>query len=221
MSERTDEKLSRDQWKCVVRNVKAWLEGGFSSPSLQPSLLGLDWSLFETCEFPVYADQVWNGDPPEFVSYAFSTLDAYAAAILALHLPVALGLLKFTCKLKHQSPTVLFPSSMNLEFAIVPERGRINPDSVMLRLLRSFEEMLHARGFEESCIMFMGGEGCRMEIGYPGRMLASASPFLRERHPAIWPQVTLSLDPTDELRTRARRILTFLRSTPSLDSNPN
>jgi hypothetical protein len=110
---------------------------------------------------------------------------------------------------------------MHLEFTTIPERGRINPDSVIIELLRSFPRLLQSKGIEASAVLFLEGEGCGMEFAYPGRMMSKASPFLRDRPDDLWPQVTLSLTPTDELRIRAQDILAFLLSSIALDGNPN
>ena len=60
-----------------------------------------------------------------------------------------------------------------------------------------------------------------MQFAYPGQMVAKASPFLRDRPDELWPQVTLSLTPTDELRIRAQDILAFLLSSIPVEGNPN
>jgi len=60
-----------------------------------------------------------------------------------------------------------------------------------------------------------------MDFVYPGRMLAKTSQFLRDRPVELWPQVSLSLTPTVELRIRAQTILRFMRSSTPLDGEPN
>lgn len=218
MSERIYAELTSEQKESVIREFRRSLEAGGCSPKLNPSLLGLDWELFETREFPEYANDVCPSNPPEFVSLAFSALDAYATAMLAAHLSVeSLGGLQFTCSLKRREPQ----SPMYLEFATTPEQGRINPDPIMTELLGSFPEILNARGFKDLTVMFMEGEGCVMEFEYPGHMLAEASPFLQNRPIDHWPKVTLSLAPTNELRDRARRVLAFLRDSEPTEALPN
>ncbi|MGH9444954.1 MAG: hypothetical protein ACRD3O_04390, partial [Terriglobia bacterium] len=134
--------LTPEQRENAIRGVRKWLEEGCGSPKLEPSLLGLDWDMFATQKFPEYASEVCSGNPPEFVSLAFSALDAYATAVLAAQLSFeSLGVLRFTCSLKRREPE----SPMHLEFAATPERGWINPDSVMIELLGSFPEILRAR----------------------------------------------------------------------------
>ena len=210
--------LSPESKDRVLSELTRWLEEGFCQPKMEPSLLGLDWSLFATREFPEYADQTSFENPPEFISYALSALDAYATAILAAHFSYrSLGVLNFTSSLKRRGPE----SQMHLEFTTIPERGRINPDSVIIELLHSFPRLLQSKGIEASAVLFLEGEGCGMEFAYPGRMMSKASPFLRDRPDDLWPQVTLSLTPTDELRIRAQDILAFLLSSIALDGNPN
>jgi hypothetical protein len=218
MPERPYEKLSPEQREIVFREFRRFQEQGCIQPKLEPSLLGLDWDSFVTRKFAEHAHQVSFLNPAEFISLAFSALDAYATAMLAAHFSCSsLGVLNFTCSLKRRDPE----SPMYLEFATIPEWGRIDPDSVMLELLHSFPEVLQARGFKVSPVMFMEGEGCLMEFAYPGRMVAEASPFLRNRPVDHWPQVTLCLNPTNELRIRAQDLLAFLRSSPSVEGNLN
>jgi hypothetical protein len=218
MSERIYSELTPEQKESVIREFRRSLEAGGCSPKLNPSLLGLDWELFETREFPEHANDVCFSNPPEFISLAFSALDAYATAMLAAHLSFeSLGGLQFTCSLKRRGPQL----PMYLEFATTPEQGRINPDSIMTELLGSFPKILNARGFKDLTVMFMEGEGCMMEFEYPGHMLAEASPFLQNRPIEHWPKVTLSLAPTNELRDRAHRVLAFLRDSEPTEALPN
>lgn len=218
LSERRWPALSDEEREATLRVFKRWMEEGGCQTKMEPSLLGLDWSSFVTREFPEYAGQIRFENPPEFISYASSALDAYATAMLATHFSYrSLGVLKFKCSLKRSGPE----SEMRLEFATIPERGRINPDSVMLELLNSFPRLLQTKGLKAGAIFFLEGEGCAMQFAYPGRMVAEASPFLRDRPNDLWPQVTLSLTPTDELIIRAQDILAFLQSSTPLEGNPN
>jgi hypothetical protein len=218
LSERRWPALSEEQREASLREFKRLQEEGLCQPKMEPPLLGLDWSSFVTRDFPEYTDQTSFGNPPEFVSYAFSALDAYVTAMLAAHFSYrSLGVLKFTCSLKRTGPE----SEMRLQFATIPERGRINPDSVMLEMLNSFPRLLQTKGIEAGAVIFLEGEGCTMQLAYPGRMVAGASPFLRDRPDDLWPQVTLSLAPTDELRIRAQDILAFLLGSTSMDGSPN
>jgi hypothetical protein len=50
-----------------------------------------------------------------------------------------------------------------------------------------------------------------MKFAYPGHMVVSLSPYLRDRPLELWPSVTLSLPVSDELVTRASMITEFLR----------
>jgi hypothetical protein len=218
MPDRPYEKLSPECTNSVLRELKCWLEEGCCQPKMEPSLLGLDWSSFAPRKFPEFEGQTSFRNPPEFISYAFSALDAYATAMFAAHFSYhSLGVLNFTSSLKRRGPE----SQMYLEFTTIPERGRISPDSVIIELLRSFPRLLQSKRIEAGPVLFLEGEGCGMEFAYPGRMLANVSPFLRDRPDDLWPQVTLSLTPTDELRIRAQDILAFLLSSISLDGNPN
>jgi hypothetical protein len=218
MPERRWPKLSPESNDRVLKEFKRQQDEGFLSPKMEPSLLALDWSLFVPREFPEYAEQIRFENPPEFISYGFSALDAYATAVLAAHFSYrSLGVLNFTCSLKRSGPE----SEMRLEFATIPERGRINPDSVMLEMLNSFPRLLQTKRIEAGAVFFLEDDGCAMQFAYPGRMVAEASPFLRDRPDDLWPQVTLSLTPADGLRIRAHDILAFLLSSTSIDGSPN
>jgi hypothetical protein len=218
LSERRWPKLSVEQREATLKEFKRWMEEGGCQPKMEPSLLDLDWSSFVTRKFPECAERTRFENPPEFISYAFSALDAYATAMLATHISYcSLGALNFTCSLKQSGPE----SQMHLEFATIPERGRISPDAVMLELLNSFPRLLQTKGIEAGAVLFLEGEGCVMQSPYPGQMVAKASPFLRGRPDELWPQATLSLTPTDELRIRAQDILAFLLSSTPVEGNPN
>jgi hypothetical protein len=91
----------------------------------------------------------------------------------------------------------------------------------MLELLSSFPVLLSAKNIEGGAVLFLDGEGCPMQCNYPGRMIAGVSQFLRDRPADLWPQATLVLMPTVELRRRAQDILSFLRSSDSMEENPN
>jgi hypothetical protein len=211
-------KLSPEQKDCVLRSHKEWLEEGFSSPKIEDSMLGLDWSLFVARDFPEHAQDISFRNPPEFISYAYSTLDAYATAMLAAHFPrVPLGILTFTCKLKQNQ----LNSRLELEFITIPERGNIRPGTAMLELLESFPDLLRAKGLEEDAVYYLEGEGCPMLFAYPGRMLVTACPFLRDRPLDLWPEVSLAITPTEELVIRAQTLVEFVRNSDSRDGDPN
>lgn len=124
MSERIYAELTPEQRESVIREFRKSLNEGVSAPKLNPSLLGLDWDLFETGGLAEYANEPCFGNPPEFVSLAFSALDAYATAVLAAHLSFeSLGSLKFTCSLTRHEPN----SPMHLEFATTVEQGGLTP----------------------------------------------------------------------------------------------
>lgn len=217
-SERRWPALSEEQREASLREFKRLQEEGLCQPKMEPSLLGLDWFSFVAREFPEYAKQIRFENPPEFISHGFSALDAYATAMLAAHFSYrSLGVLNFTCSLKRSDPE----SEMHLEFATIPEQGRINPGSVMLEMLNSFPRLLQTKGIEAGAVFFLEGERCAMQFAYPGQMVAAASPFLRDRPDELWPQVTLSLTPTDELRIRAKDIVAFLLSPTPMEGNPN
>jgi hypothetical protein len=191
---------------------------GVVDSEMEPSLLGLDWSMFVTRKHSECAGQIIFWDRPEFISYLFSALDAYATSMFAAHFSFRpLGTLNFTCRLKGSSRD----TKMQLEFVTKPERGRISSGSMMFDMLRSFPRLLRTKGIEPGSVFFLEGDGCRMQFACPGRMVAELSPFLRDRPDAFWPEATLSLTPTDELRSRAQQILAFLVSSTSISDDPN
>lgn len=198
-------------------DFKIWMEGGFCAPKIEDSMLGLDRSLFVTRNFPGHTQDTSFQSPPEFVSYALSTLDAYSTAILAAHVERTPGVLHFSCSLKQRDAD----SQLQLEFVTTPERGKIMPGTAMLELLNAFPDLLRAKGIQEDTIFYLQGEGCPMLLPYPGRMLVKVSPFLRDRPLGLWPQATLSIVPTDELVIRAKAIVEFMRDTEPMAGNPN
>jgi hypothetical protein len=129
--------------------MRTWFEEGCCQPKVEPSLLGPDWSSFETRKFPEHDRQISFLNPPEFVSYGFSALDAYATAMLAANSSSeSHGLLTFTCKLKQ------FDSECEiaLDFTITTEQGCIDSGRIMLELLSSFTVLLRAKKYR--------GRGC-------------------------------------------------------------
>ena len=199
-------------------DLKIWMEEGFCAPKIENSMLGLDWSLFVTRSFPDHLEDTSFLPPPEFVSYAVSTLDAYTTAMLAAHIVRApLGVLHFSCRLKQRE----VDSQLQLEFVTTTERGKIVPGTAMLELLNAFPDLLRAKGIQEDAVYYLQGEGCPMLFAYPGRMLVKVSPFLRDRPLDLWPQATLSIAPTDELVIRAKAVVEFVQNTAPMAGNPN
>lgn len=210
MPDRPYAKLSPEQIASGISDLELWLAEGYCQPKEEPSLIGLDWSWFSTRKFAEYMN------PPEFINYAFKALDAYATAMLAAQFScLSLGVLSFTCTLEHDAE-----SQMHMEFMTTPERGRIDPGLVELDLWRSFSRFLQTKRIEAREGYFLKGEGCRMRMAYPGRMVAKVSPFLRDRPDGLWPQATLSFAPSDEMRIRAQDILAFLLSSDDMDGRP-
>jgi hypothetical protein len=202
--------LSQKEKDHIIGGMKTWFEEGCCQPKMEPSLLGLDWSSFETRKFPEHDRQISFLNPPE--------LDAYATALLAANFSSeSHGLLTFTCKLRQ------FDSEceMSLDFTTTAEQGRIDSGRILLELLSSFPVLLRAKNIEGGAVLFLEGDGCPMKCNYPGRMIASVSPFLRDRPVDLWPQAILVLMPTVELRKRALDILSFLRSADPIEENPN
>jgi hypothetical protein len=194
------------------------MEEGFCSRKLEDSMLGLHWSLFRPRRFPEHADDTRFSNPPEFLSLSFSTLDAYATAILAAPFRRApLGDLTFTCRLKQGQ----LDSRLQLQFVTIPERGRILPGTAMIELLRSFPDLLRIKDAEASAVYYLEGEGCPMQFAYPGQMIVEVCPFLRDRPLDLWPEVTLTVLPTEELVVRAKTLVEFVRNSASIDGDPN
>ena len=200
--------LSPEEKSSIFKDFRLWLQQGCCDRKIDDSLLGLDWSLFDIRELPDSYDQVNRWTPPEFKSFAYSTLDAYVAAVLASHAsPGTMGVLCFTCSLKPGDVDM----GMLLEFVTKAEKGGLDSESLTIRMLESFPEFLEARGLKPGTVLFLEGEGCPMSLKYPGQMLAHVSPFLRDRPADLWPQITLRLVPTVELVERARTVLAFRR----------
>jgi hypothetical protein len=194
------------------------MEEGFCSRKPEDSMLGLDRSLFLPRPFPEHVNDTTWLNPPEFISLSFSTLDAYATAMLAASLRyVSLGDLTFTCRLKQGK----LDSRLQLEFVTTPERGKILAGTAMLELLRSFPDLLRLKDLEPNSIYYLEGEGCPMQFAYPGEMLVAVCPFLRNRPPDLWPELAVHISPTEKLVSRAKTLVEFVRNSASTDGDPN
>lgn len=201
-------RLSEEQKDRVLTYVQTWIQAGFCSPTLEDSLLGLDWSLFGVGKVPgLDGDEILR-TPPEFVIYGFSALDAYATAMLAAHFPHPVrGTWHYTCSLRQVGAA----AGMQMEFVAEREEGTVDARTVMVELLDSFSQLLRARGIQADEVYFLDGVGCRMRVAYPGKMVAELSPYLRNRPADLWPSVTLSVAVTEELVTRAGTTRAFVR----------
>ena len=181
-------------------DLKIWMEEGFCAPKIEDSMLGLNWSSFATRSFPQHSEDTSFRNPPEFVSYALSMLDAYSTAVLAAHIErTSLGILHFSCRLKQRDAD----SQLQLEFVTTSERGKILPGAAMLELLNAFPDLLRAKGIQEDAVYYLQGEGRPMLLAYP------------------WPQATLSIAPTDELVVRAKAVVEFVQNTAPMTGTPN
>jgi hypothetical protein len=139
-------------------DLKIRMEEGFCAPKIEDSMLGLNWSSFATRSFPEHSEDTSFRNPPEFVSYALSMLDAYSTAVLAAHIErTSLGVLHFSCRLKQRE----VDSQLQLEFVTTPERGKILPGAAMLELLNAFPDLLRAKGIREDAVYYLQGEGCQ------------------------------------------------------------
>jgi hypothetical protein len=196
---------------------KGSLEEGFCAPKLDESMIGLAWSLFVPRVFPEHAGDISFLNPPEFLSWSFTTLDVYATAILAANLPHdELGGLTFTCALRQGRSR----RGLRLEFVTVPERADICPRTAMIELLSSLPRLLRAKDVVGD-VCYMPGGGCRMEIPYPGKMVLELCPCLQNRPCDSWPEITLKIQPTEELLDRARRVVEYVWESGSFSGHLN
>jgi len=200
------ERLSEEEKHAVLSEWRSWLQGGFSQPKLEDSLLGLDWSLFHARTFPEHENDITFRTPPEFMMYAFSALDAYVTALLgADSADRGHGIFDYTCRLKQGAA-----ADLHMELKSSPEQRTNGSRRLMLELLNSFPRLLKARGIETEAVYYLEGPGHPMQFAYPGAMVASRSPYLCDRPAGLWPAVTLSFAANDEVVTRARKITAFL-----------
>jgi hypothetical protein len=196
--------------------VEGAAEAGQCAPRVEDSMIGLAWSLFTPQTFPEHAGDPAFVDPPEFVACSLTTLDVYATAILAANLPHdELGGLTLICALRQNRSR----RGLRFEFVTVPERGQICPRTAMIELLSSLPRLLRAKNVVGE-VCYLPGEGCRMEIPYPGKMMAELCPSLRDRACDLWPEMILKIDPTKELLDRARQMVEFVWET-GLCGHPN
>jgi hypothetical protein len=193
------------------------LQKGFCGRKLETSLLGLDWCLFEPRAFPEHAGEGGFRNPPEFLFLAVVTLDAYATSVFASTLKHGdFGALTFTCRLKGEGPS----GRLRLEFVTVPERGRLCPKNVMVEMLSSLPQLLQAKKVEGD-VYYLSDAGCRMQIPYSGKLVAELCSFLHDRPGDLWPEVTLTIRPTEELVARARSMVDFVWNSRPLRGIPS
>jgi hypothetical protein len=193
-------------------DFKQLQQAGLCRPKLGISLLGIEWGRFEPREYAPQAGGSCLRNPPEFNFFAQVTLDAYVAAFLAGQWKHGdFGELTFHCSLKQER----HDSVLRLEFVTVPERGRILPGTAMIGLLSSFVLLLGTLHIDGD-VYHLQDAGAHMSIPYPGKLLVAHCPALRDRPSALWPEMTLRLRPTQELVSRARSLVTFVREAASL-----
>jgi hypothetical protein len=199
--------LSDEQRGRVLSAFRSWLQAGLCQPKLDDSLLGLDWSLFHPRTFPGHDNDTSFQTPPEFMSYAFSALDAYVTALLGTDIADRRHeVFEYTCSLKQDAA-----ADLQMELKSSPHQRNTGSRSLMLMLLHSFPRLLKARGIVAEEIPYLWGPGHRMQFAYPGQMVACRSPYLCDRPAELWPTITLSFAANYELVTRARKITAFLR----------
>lgn len=215
--ERRYKALTTDEIDRLLLAYKRLLEEGFCPPRLDDSILGLDWSLFRPRTFPEHADGARFGNPPEFITLSFATLDAYATAVLAADIAHdCLGELTFLCKLRQTE----LNSKLLLEFVTIPERGLIFPRTALFELLTTFPGLLRAKNLKRNASYALGS-GCPMVIPYPGKMVAGLTPCLRDRPPDLWPEVFLRIVPTGQLVSRARTAVKFAQDLDLINNGPS
>jgi hypothetical protein len=209
-------RLSEEEKDRVCNAVRSLMQEGLCPPNLDDSLLGLDWSLFHPRTFPEQEHDPNFKTPPEFRFYALSALDAYATALLNTRLGAgANGMFHYTCSLKQDAA-----AQLQMELKTSPAQPWTGSRRVMIELLNSFPKLLKARRIEAEEVAY-SHQGHRMWFTYPGKMVASRSPYLYDRPVELWPSVTLSLAASDELVTRARKITAFLLDPKAGDSITN
>lgn len=200
------QEVSDKHWALVCRTVGRLFQEGDIGPNLDDSLLGLDWSLFRPRTFPEQEGDTTLITPPEFRVYAFSALDAYVTALLdadTFYHPG--GTINCTCSLRQDAT-----GGLDMELKTDPSQANAGSRRVMIELLNSFPSLLRARKIEAKEVSYLKAGHC-MKFAYPGHMVVSLSPYLRDRPLELWPSVTLSLPVSDELVTRASMITEFLR----------
>jgi hypothetical protein len=199
-------RLSKEERDQMLGAVRGLMQEGLCPPNLDDSLLCLDWSLFHPRTIPEHEHNPNYKTPPEFRVYALSALDAYVTALLNTRSHArAREIFHYTCSLKQDAA-----AQLQMELKTSPEQPWTGSRRVMMELLNTFPRLLKARGIEAEEVAYMLGEGHRMQFAYPGKMVASVSPYLHDRPVELWPSVTLSLAASDELVTRARRVTAFL-----------
>jgi hypothetical protein len=162
-----------------------------------------------------------------------------------------LGVLRFQCDLGRFNPgpdAVSLDLCTVLVFRMDSERGGVDFDSVMPSVIDAFgyllssldigvyEGLVHPRRFQLSprpgggrppadprLVEYRSDEWgeFKLLLHYPGQMVPEKSPYLRDRPAHLWPSVSLTLTPTEALRSRAREVVAFLRGSPNTEEAPN
>jgi hypothetical protein len=209
--------LTPEQKSTLALGYQRLQQEGFCRPKLTESLMGFDWTCFTPRTFAEHAGDHWFRSPPEFLSLAYATLDAYVTAMFATSLKLGdYGEMHFSCRLKQEK----FNPRLHLEFETTAERGKVFHRNTMIELLSSLPQLLRMKNIEEDCC-YMPGPGARMLIPYPGKLVAERSPFLRHRPCHLWPEVSLNIRPTEALVARAKRLVEFMWNTGKPRGTPN
>jgi hypothetical protein len=154
------------------------------------------------------------------MSIAFSILDAYTAAILSSAFEFEPG---EQVSFRGRLTRFMLDGPTRIELWINAERWPLAMFDYINEIHRAFRDFLGARGFEEPKTQFssMEGPGCSLTISYPGRLVSQKSSLLRDRPVEEWPCASLTIRVTEDLRSRARDVLAFIRSSPKADAVAN
>ena len=174
---------------------------------LSPPLIDLDWEACKTRRFDDFEPKENYMTPPEFVAYAFQAMDAYVAVIAVACLDEETeGVLTATCSLK-QAPDGRLALELvsRLNDALLPVS-----QMTMVDLLDTFPKVLRGQGIDLETVFFLPGAGCAMSFEYPGQMQLSKTRYL-DRPNDLWPEATMNVEISPELKARAKKIVDFTR----------
>jgi hypothetical protein len=230
------EKLSSEAWDRVFDYVRNLFQSGQGGADYRASLLDL-WKMagnFIDIEDGLFAIHKGSqqekttvleaGMPFEFQPISLNVLESYATSVLAAEVFIPDGKeIVLSCQLdvgEAVQPPLSCASDLWIsltafsggEPCIATSRGSVD-------LLHSLPATVEAKemrvGFcnkdQQPGFIFLSSlSGCVIRMIYPGKMLATKVPYLLLHPVKEWPRATLRFPVTNDLRSKARRVVDFL-----------
>ena len=204
-SERRYEKLSEEQKKAVLDDLRAWMEQGLMDPEIKPSILGVG-----PDRFACWGNK-FDGNPlPEFCAISWNLLDCFATAVIsAPDLQFSAVPLLVRCRLGEEQRILklhlvaLLTENENIQPMVMTERCQVWIGSYLRPLAK-------AKGIELGNIHWdRSGPHLFFSVEYPGKMVRRKVAGLGESGPdgkACWPECELAVGAiSSSMRLRAKQ----------------